>query len=156
MEHTERQKRIETIRTFPERLAAVVAPLSDTELTTAYLEGEWTVAQNVHHLVDSHMNSVIRLKLILSEDNPPLRGYDQDVWARYPDATRADLSASLTILRGLHARWAVIWENVKDDEWSRVGHHSESGPISVEELLIYYSDHGEGHIHQINRTLAAR
>ncbi len=102
----ERAQRIEIIRAYPERLRALVADLTEEQLTTPYLDGEWTVAQNVHHLPDSHMNSVIRLKLILTEDRPPLKGYDQDAWALLADVAATPIEASLTLLTGLHERWA--------------------------------------------------
>jgi hypothetical protein len=132
-----------------------VEGLSDEELTTPYLDGEWTVAQNVHHLVDSHVNSYVRLKFMLAEDNPPLRNYEQDDWAKFPEAMSADLSYSLTILDGLHERWALVFENLSEDQWKRTGQHSTDGPVSVESFLITYSDHCEAHLDQIQRTLAA-
>src|SRR5581483_12505877 len=99
-----RGKLIDTIRVLPERLAARVRGLSDEQLTTHFLAHEWTVAQNVHHLGDSHMNSFIRLKLILTEDHPTLRPYDQDEWAKTPEANSPDIEISLRLLAGLHAR----------------------------------------------------
>ena len=42
------------------------------------------------------MNSVIRLKLILTEDRPPLKGYDQDAWALLADVDATPIGASLT------------------------------------------------------------
>jgi uncharacterized damage-inducible protein DinB len=151
----ERKAMIARIRELPDKLAAVVAPLTDEQLTTPYAAGEWTVAQNVHHVADAHMNAYIRLKLILTEDNPPLKPYHQDVWAAMPDATPADVENSLTILRGLHARWADVFDNLNDDDWSRRGDHPENDQYSVDVILRIYSNHGEGHITQIKETLAA-
>jgi hypothetical protein len=61
---TQRRELIEKIRELPERLREQVSGLTDAQLTTHFLAGEWTVAQNVHHLADSHMNSFIRTRLI--------------------------------------------------------------------------------------------
>ncbi|MEO8393560.1 MAG: DinB family protein, partial [Chloroflexota bacterium] len=66
----ERQRRIAIIREFPVRLTELVTPLSEAQLTARPLANEWTVKQIVHHLPDSHMNSVTRLKLILTSDHP--------------------------------------------------------------------------------------
>ena len=94
----ERQQDIDKIRRLPGQIEALVSGLSAAQLTTHFLASEWTVAQNVHHLADSHMNSYIRCKLILTEEKPPLKPYDQDAWANLPDAQSADLSASLLLL----------------------------------------------------------
>ena len=69
---TQEQRRplIEKIRSLPAQIEGLVSSLDHEQLTTHYIAGEWTVAQNVHHLADSHMNSFIRLKLILSEVRP--------------------------------------------------------------------------------------
>ena len=153
---TLRRELIEKIRHLPALLEEVVCDLSDEQLHTPYLAGEWTVGQNVHHLADSHLNSFIRLKLILTEDRPPLKGYDQALWAEMADERNTPIESSLTILRGLHHRWVVLFESLQDSDWQRVGMHSESGEMSVDDLLSYYAQHGEGHIDQIQRTLAAQ
>lgn len=155
---TEPQRRelIEKIRILPAQVRACVHGLADAQLTTHFLAGEWTVAQNVHHLADSHMNSVIRLKLILTEERPILKPYDQDRWAALPDAGMAALEESLKILEGLHARWVRVFESLDEADWARVGVHPEIGEVMVEDLLVGYAAHGEGHIDQMKRTLAAQ
>jgi len=153
---TPRRDQIEKIRLLPAQLEQVVRDLTDEQLHTPYLAGEWTVGQNVHHLADSHLNSFIRLKLILTEDRPPLKGYDQDRWAEMADERNTPIESSLMILRGLHHRWVVLFESLQDSDWQRAGFHSESGDMTVDDLLSYYAQHGEGHIDQIQRTLAAQ
>jgi DinB superfamily len=101
----QRQHLIEKFRALPAQVAQLTAGLTAEQFTTPYLDGEWTVAQNVHHLPDSHMNSYVRCKLIATEDNPPLKPYDQDLWAAFPDAQAADISGSLALLGNLHTRW---------------------------------------------------
>ncbi len=147
---------IDKIRHLPQQIADLVAGLSAAQLTTAYLTGEWTVAQNVHHLVDSHMNSYIRCKLIATEDHPTLKPYDQDAWAQFADARAADVSGSLVMLAQLHRRWVSFWETLSDDAWARTGHHPESGTVTLSGQLAIYAAHGEAHIEQITRTLAAQ
>ena len=152
---------ISKLRALPQQIHNQTKDLSEADLTTAYLlkeDGtpEWTVAQNVHHLADSHMNSYIRCMLVLTEDEPTIRPYDQDAWAARPEAQSADLSASLEILRSLHSRWAVMFETLSEDEWQRVGHHPESGPFTMADQLKNYVEHGEGHVDQIERTLTAK
>ena len=146
---------INSIRRLPDQIQALVTGLTPEQLTTHYLTDEWTVAQNVHHLADSHMNSYVRCKLIMTEDVPTFRPYDQDLWADLPDAKTADLSASLALLRSLHMRWVVFWENLSDEDWQRTGFHPDDGPVTLAEQLQLYADHGEAHIDQITRTLAA-
>ncbi|MEZ4637887.1 MAG: putative metal-dependent hydrolase [Caldilineaceae bacterium] len=149
-----RQTLIEKISALPAQIAALTTGLSSDELTTAYIPGEWTVAQNVHHLADSHMNSYIRCKLIATEEQPPLKPYDQDQWARFPDATNADIAGSLALLTALHGRWVTFWQNLSAEDWARTGYHPENGVVALDQQLVLYAEHGEAHIEQIQRTLA--
>jgi hypothetical protein len=73
-----------------------------------------------------------------------------------PEANLPDLSASLTILRGLHQRWADLFDSLDEAQWQRKGFHPENGVITPETLVKTYAEHGEGHIDQMQRTLAAQ
>lgn len=154
--NAQRQQLIDQIKCLPDEVSQLVSGLTRQQLTTVSIPGEWTVQQIVHHLADSHMNAVIRLKLILSKDNPPLQGYPQEVWAEQADVDAVPIEASLSILRGLHARWTALLESLPDEAWSRKGVHSESGAMTVEDILRIYSQHGRDHIDQIQRVLAAQ
>lgn len=148
-------ERINRIRSLPNQLDELVMGLTDEQLITPYDEGEWTIAQNVHHLADSHINSFIRFKLVLLEDNPTLKPYNQDEWARTPEANSPDIAHSLAILRGLHARWCALMDSLKPEQWARQGYHPERGVITLEDMLTTYADHGEAHIRQIQAVLDA-
>ena len=156
MSEQERGALIEKIRRLPQQIADLVAGLNEAQLTTPYLAGEWTVAQNVHHLVDSHMNSYIRCKLIATEEHPTLKPYDQGAWANFADASAADVRGSLVMLAQLHRRWVSFWETLPEAAWARTGHHPESGTVTLATQLAGYAEHGEAHIDQITRTLAAQ
>jgi hypothetical protein len=78
----QKQRYLNDIEQTPARLRAAVAGLSEQQLNTPYREGGWTVRQLAHHVPDSHMNSYIRFKLALTEDNPTIKPYLEDRWAR--------------------------------------------------------------------------
>jgi hypothetical protein len=118
---------IERLERLPVQVDHLVTGLTPSRLTTPFLPDEWTVAQNVHHLADSHMNAYIRCKLMLTEAEPPLKPYDQDAWAALPDAGEAQLATSLNLLQGLHARWGQFFRALGDGDWARAGHHPENG-----------------------------
>ena len=153
----ERQALIEKIRDFPAELTALVADLTAEQLIAPTSDGEWTVAQNVHHIPDSHMNSYIRCKLIATEDRPTLKPYNEKLWAQFADATGADLTVSLALLKALHARWVVFWQTLPDEAWGRQGYHpANEMTVTLDDMLRDYVAHGEAHLDQIRRTLAAQ
>lgn len=144
----ERRDLIGKIASLPDELEAAVAGLDDAQLDTPYRDGGWTIRQVVHHLADSHSNALIRMKLVLTEDHPTLKPYDQDRWALLADAA-LPLAPSLTLLRGLHERWHALLEKMPADAWSRAAHHPENGEMSLDDLLRVYAGHGRGHVGQI-------
>lgn len=147
-----REEKIAIIRDYVPRLRAQIADLTDEQLTTQYNAPEWTVAQNVHHLVDSHVNSFLRFKLILTEENADIHPYDQDAFAELSDASDANIGDSLLILEGLHARWARMLNNISD--WEKTGFHlGLKKTISLDDLLNIYSNHCNAHIQQIQDVL---
>ena len=147
---------IDAIRQLPAQLRQKVSGLSAEELTTPYHPGEWTIAQNIHHLADTHMVCIRRYKLILTSPEFRFRSYDVDAIAQYPDAKDADIEHSLKILEGLHARWAILLENLRADEWGKSGAFApDTGrpPASLEDLARVYAGHGIAHLQQIQAVL---
>jgi hypothetical protein len=152
----ERREHIDRIRRFPDELEAAVRGLTAEQLTTRYDPTEWSVAQNVHHLVDSHVNAYIRTRLILTEDMPRVTSYKQDLWAELADAKAPDIEVSLGILRGLHARWTQLFDSLDEGDFARRGvHPDDTDDYSLDKILTIYANHGEGHIDQLQRQLAA-
>jgi len=154
---TPQQRRdcIDRIRRFPADLEAAIHGLTEEQLTARYDPTEWSVAQNVHHVVDSHMNAYIRTRLILTEDNPRVTAYKQDLWAELPDAKTPAVETSLHILRGLHARWTQLLDSLQPGDFARRGIHPDSDDYSIDNIVNTYARHGAGHIEQLQRQLAA-
>jgi hypothetical protein len=152
MNTKERQVKIEAIRAFPALLEACLDTIPEAKLDVPCgAPGEWTVRQVVHHLADAHINGFIRMKLVVSEERPILKPYDQDEWSKHGDVS-LPIESSLDILRGLHARWAAFLESLPEESWSRAGIHLENGLVSLEVLLNIYSAHGARHIEQIQKA----
>ena len=150
--HFDAAKRAAAIRhiaELPEKMSAAVAGLNDAQLDTPYREDGWTVRQVVHHVVDSHLNAYVRCKLIVTEANPPLKAYSEKAWADLPDAKSLPVSLSLSIIDGLHRRWATFLESLPASDFARTGIHSERGPITIDTLLQIYGWHCRHHVAHI-------
>ncbi|MGY5255204.1 DinB family protein [Sphingobacterium spiritivorum] len=61
---------LKILESFPQKLKEEVVDLSEQEVEQSYRPGGWTIRQLVHHCADSHMNSLIRFKLALTEEHP--------------------------------------------------------------------------------------
>ena len=70
---------IAEIQQLPNYLINIVQNLSKKELKLIYRPNGWNIKQVVHHLADSHANAFIRFKLALTEENPTIKPYAEDL-----------------------------------------------------------------------------
>lgn len=141
---------IATIEQLPEKLRNIVTGLSYDDLEKTYRPEGWNVKQIVHHMADSHMNSFIRFKLILTEDTPTLKPYNEKAWAETEDAKNEDVADSLDLLEGLHKRWATLLRSITAEEKLRRFVHPEyKNEYNLKWMLCLYDWHCRHHLAHI-------
>jgi uncharacterized damage-inducible protein DinB len=151
-----RQQAIEIIAETPAKLRAAVAGLSPVQLDTPYRDGGWSVRQLVHHVPDSHINAYVRFRLALTEEQPTIKPYEENLWAQLPDAKTGPIEMSLTLLDALHDRWTRLLRSLTDDQFGRVFLHPDYGPRTVDWLLFLYAWHGRHHTAHITELRSRR
>jgi DinB superfamily len=145
----QRQHLIDQIEEAPAKLRAAVEGLSAQQLETPYRPGGWTVRQVVHHLPDSHLNSYIRFRLALTEEEPTIKPYYEDRWAELDDARLAPIDISLTLLEALHRRWVLLLRALTSEDLARTFLHPELGLVSLDKNVSLYAWHGRHHVAHI-------
>ena len=145
---------INDIASFPQRLKREVIGLSEEQLNTPYRPEGWTIRQVVHHCADSHMNSLIRFKLALTEDAPTIKPYYEERWAELLDTTSMPIQPSLKMIEGIHERWTVLLNNLTDEQYGRIFIHPEHGKtFRVDENIGVYAWHCNHHLAHITETI---
>jgi uncharacterized damage-inducible protein DinB len=137
---------MEQIATAPEKLRAALSGLSPDQLETPYRPGGWTLRQLAHHVPDSHLNSYVRFRLALTEDEPTIKPYAEDRWAELPDARSAPIELSLALLDSLHSRWVLLLQSLAESDWKKTFRHPEIGLMTLEKNLALYAWHGRHHV----------
>lgn len=145
-----REEFIEVIKDLPEKMAEAVEGLNEEQIDTPYRPGGWTVRQTVHHVADSHINSLCRFKLALTEENPTIRPYFEDRWAELADS-RLPVDVSLKLLEAIHRRWVVLLESMTDEDFKKTLIHPDSGAWTVEKFLALYAWHSRHHTAHITK-----
>src|SRR5216684_1412096 len=125
----ERESAIAQIAATPKSLRNAVAGLSQQQFDTPYRPSGWTVRQVVHHVPDSHINSYVRFRLALTEDEPVIKPYDEARWAGLADASSADIELSLNLLDSLHRRWVILLRSLTADDMARKFRHPALGVV---------------------------
>ncbi|MDB4926102.1 YfiT family bacillithiol transferase [Mucilaginibacter sp.] len=144
---------INDIKELPGKLRQVIITLNETQLDTPYRPGGWTLKQVVHHMADSHMNSLIRFKWALTEDKPVIKAYEQTDWAMLADY-RLPVEPSLKMLEGIHQHLVALFESFSEEQWDKYFVHPETGAnVTLKRNLGIYAWHGKHHLAHITETI---
>ena len=115
-------------------------------------DGSWSAREVVHHLADSEMRSAIRIRRLLTEDNPTILGYDEAGYATAFHYADRPMEPALAAFRAARSTTAQILGTLQGVDLARTGTHSESGPYGVEHWIRTYARHAHEHADQIRRA----
>ncbi len=114
---------------------------------------EWSVLELLGHLVDAETVMSGRFRWTVSQDEPPLLGYDQDLWVarlRHNDDRPDELLAVFSALRAANLQ---LWRRSSADDRQRVAMHAERGAESYELMFRMLAGHDRFHLNQMRETL---
>ena len=144
---------IHEIEVLPQRMQDAVTRLTNEQLDVRYRPEGWTLRQVVHHVPDSHLNSYVRFKWALTEDEPLIKAYEEGRWAELPDTRAVPVETSLALLTHLHVRWVGLLRALSPEQLGRRFVHPESGPTRLDRAVGLYAWHGRHHLAHITRTI---
>ena len=148
---------IKDIEDFPSKVEGLTKNISTEQLNWKYRPGGWTVKQVIHHCADSHMNSIIRFKLALTEESPTIRPYFEDRWAELVDSHDDDISDSVSLLKGLHKKWVVLLKSLNDNDLKRDFIHPEHGKrFNLADNIGVYAWHCNHHFAHMKNGLDSK
>ena len=140
---------------LPSTIRAAVDGLTDAQLDTPYRDGGWTVRQVVHHVADSHMNGLTRVKLALTEDSPTIKPYEQQHWANLADS-KLPIELSLRILDGVHERLDAIIASLTPADYAKTFVHPANGLTRLDNWVQLYAWHSRHHVAHITELRKRR
>jgi uncharacterized damage-inducible protein DinB len=146
----EKRKRwVEDVAAAPALYRKAVARLNDAQFDTSYRDGGWTVRQVIHHMADSHLHTLMRFRMALTEDDPAITGYDPAKWGELPDAKTGPVDVSLNLLEAIHARWLLLLKAMAPADFGRTFRRADGQVVSLDRALQTYAWHGKHHAAQI-------
>jgi hypothetical protein len=140
-----REHYIDVLTKLPDTFSKAVSDLLPAQLDTPYRPEGWTVRQLAHHVPDSHANAFIRFKLALTEYEPTIKPYKEDMWAKLPDVANTPVQVSLQLLGALHARWVALLRGMDSSDFARTLRHPELGVMDLNRVLAMYAWHSAHH-----------
>ena len=146
---------LERFRRGGELLEMATTGAAGSELDFKPGPDKWSVRQIVCHLADSEAVGVMRIRQMAAEENPTLQGFDGNLWADRLDYQRRKISQALETFRKLRTENHELLKALPEDAFARTGNHTESGRLTLLDLVKGNAEHVEQHVQQIQRTRAA-
>jgi len=148
MEQQEREQLIAQYQDGYRVVADALVKITAEELDARPTPQAWSPRQIVHHLADSEITAAVRFRLLLGEDRPAIKGYDQDEFAKRLHYDRP-YEVSLEVFRAVRASTVELMGCLTEAEWLREGTHTETGRFGLDTWLRIYGPHAHRHAVQI-------
>lgn len=143
---------LSVLEALPAWLDLCIENLDEHQLQTPYRPGGWTIQQVAHHIADSHINMYVRMKFALTEDNPVIKPYDENLWAVLPDVESQPINISVTLLHALHRRIVAVLRSLEPEQWQRTYFHPGlNRDVPLWEMAALYAWHSRHHMEHIRQ-----
>ena len=145
---------LERFRRGAELVAVAITGAAGPELDFKSAPDKWSVRQIVAHLADAESANVVRLRQVISEDNPTLFPFDQNAWAERTNYQKRKPSQSLDTMRQLRAENYELLKDLPGEAFARTGTHMRRGNMTLLDLVRLFAEHAENHAVQIRSVRA--
>jgi hypothetical protein len=146
---------LEVLALTASALSQIVSEHPATVLRARPFEGKWTPNEIIGHLTDGEWVYGYRLRLILCEDSPEMRGTKQESWVAALHHNEREPSELLELFGTLRQFNLAVWKRTSPTDLERTGQHNERGPESLDVILRLLAGHDLSHLHQITRYVEA-
>ena len=140
-----------TLERLVRSLKALLVELEPVDLDAPESEGRWSIRDVIEHFTDGDVVLAYRTRMILAHDDPPIQGYDQELWVNALRRSRGTLEESLEELACVRRRNVRLFRSLNSRELERSGWHDERGAESLDRLMRVYAGHDRRHLRQIRR-----
>jgi uncharacterized damage-inducible protein DinB len=140
----------------PERLRALVAPLSADQINRAPAPKKWSIREIIAHLADCELVFSFRLRQALApapgEPHAVIQPFDQDVWAQRYAAY--DLASALNLFESARTWNLHLLTTLTDADRLRPTTHPERGTMTFWTIVETMAGHDLHHLPQLERLAA--
>jgi uncharacterized damage-inducible protein DinB len=138
-----------------EELRLAVAGMTVEQLRYRPVAGRWSTLEVICHVADCEQFFADRLKRTVALERPLLLGADG---FRYPEPLRYqehDLELELDLVAVTRRQTARTLRLVAPDVWQRTAVHSETGLLTLRQLLLHAINHLRHHLRFVAEKRAA-
>ncbi len=143
---------------LPQRIAAMTASLSPSQLRTRPDDDSWAAVDVLAHLRSCADVWGDCIETVLAEDHPTIKAVDPRTWVKQTDYHDLEFQPSLREFTTQRAALLATLTPLTPDQWSRVATMKGAGkPIdrTIRSFADRLARHERTHIKQIQRIVAA-
>lgn len=137
---------IERYREGPALLGEAVAGLTPDQLLAYPVPDKMSVQEVVCHVADCEQFLADRLKRIAAMERPLLVGVDGWTYVDALHYARRDIELDLALVLATRAQMAADLERLDPEAWERTGVHTETGLVTLRQMLLHTIRHLEHHV----------
>jgi hypothetical protein len=141
-----------------EKVSLAIRGLTPADMSCATGDaklGRWTIQQLVAHLADAELAFSERMKRIITEENPTIFAYDEDVWVKALHYEVQDPQVNANLVESMRKQMTAVLKALPQDAMSRFGTHSQRGRVTLKQFVEYATSHLEHHLKFLHAKRAA-
>ena len=144
-----------TLESTPALVAKAAVELNPSQIRQVPAGGGFSLLEHVWHLADLEREGYgIRIRRILSEEEPPLSDFEGERIARERCYLKRDLAEGLVEFTAARARNIAKLRSVGNSDWKRRGIQYGVGAVALEDIPRMMAEHDRGHTNEIAALLA--
>jgi hypothetical protein len=136
-------------------LRAAVAGMTPEQLLARPVPGKWSTQECVSHLADTEIFFTDRIVRTIALDRPLLMSADERFYIDRLNYQGFDLAEQLALFTALRRHAARILRAQPPESWRRTAVHSESGLVTLRQLVLQAVRHLRHHLPFIAEKRAA-
>lgn len=136
-------------------LAAAVAGMTVEQLLARPIASKWSTLEVVCHIADCEQFFADRIKRTIALERPLLIGADSDLYPESLIYQQRDVQEELDLVAATRHQLVRILRSLPATSWQRTAVHSEKGLMTLQQLLLYPTNHLNHHLKFIAEKRAA-
>jgi uncharacterized damage-inducible protein DinB len=127
-------------------LRTAVAVLTTEQVRARPIPGKWSTLEVVAHLADTEIYFTDRIERTIALERPLLMGVDERPYPQRLNYQAFDLTEQLDLFTALRRHGTRILRSQPPEAWLRVAVHSETGLVTLRQLVFQAVRHVRHHL----------
>ncbi len=139
-----------TLESTPLLIARAAAGISSAAARRPPASGGFSFVENVWHLADLEREGFgVRIRRILSEEEPTLSNFDGERIARERGYQSRDVAAGIDAFARARRRNVEVLRAIAPADWKRRAFQDEVGPLLLEDVPRRMAEHDRAHTAEV-------